>query len=255
MNSLKFGSFIWILLFTFHAASAAPVAESTPESEASSDSTAASQPAGEDNSAGTSGRELGRDAGYDFGHDLGHFSALANGAILGLAIPSKYGVAAAWRTSRRWEFEAGYFTGSYELSNSFINVGGLRETVLSLDARLYAWRSLNFIFGLSRQSYQAKLGNDILGRTIGPGASLDLIEVQTLGLQLGFGNRWSIYDHFIFGVDWLVLNFPFRSLKSDAPVLDFVNDANDRARIQDAVTILRYLPTGAACKLALGYQF
>ncbi|MES2963544.1 MAG: hypothetical protein V4760_06610, partial [Bdellovibrionota bacterium] len=48
---------------------------------------------------------------------------------------------------------------------------------------------------------------------------------------------------------------PFMTLESSVPILDYVNNQNTRDRVNDAVKILRYIPTFALAKVQLAYSF
>jgi hypothetical protein len=173
---------------------------------------------------------------------------------LGILIPTKYGPAANWNINRRWSLEISSFGGSYGFSSSYFDLGGFKENLLLLNARYFPRAgSFNWLFGISRQQYIASLGNDIVSRfaTYVPDYS---ITVETVGLQLGLGNRWT-YKRLLLGVDWLVLNIPVIASRTSSPALDQVTNADDRRRIDDAIRVMRYLPTGALAKLSLGFAF
>lgn len=185
------------------------------------------------------------------------YTASYTGSILGLAVPFKHGPSLGWIVDRNWTIEASYFSGHLGFGTGFLSVGAFRENLIAVQARYYPRNSFNWIFGLSRQSYDAKLGSDLIRNLSGGSipSDVDVVKVATVGLQLGFGNRWQWENGFSLGVDWLVLNFPFQTLKSDAPFLSYVNNQDDRAKVEDVLRIMRYIPTGAIAKIALGYSF
>jgi len=176
-------------------------------------------------------------------------------SILGIAIPTKYGPFISYR-SDNWVYEAQWFGGSISLDTSFFSIGSVKENLLIAQARRFVGKSsFNWIFGLSQQTYEASVGQDILVNTTGHPTSAELIKVRTLGAQLGLGNRWQLENGLMIGADWLVLNVPFMGLESSVPILDYTNDQNTKDRVNDAVKILRYIPTFALAKVQLGYSF
>ena len=176
-------------------------------------------------------------------------------AFFGLAIPFKHGPFLAWRTSDRWAFEAGYFGGSISIDTPLISVGSVTESLLTLNARRFSHESsFNWIIGISRQSYGATLGRDLIING-GIPTSYDMVLIKTVGLQLGLGNRWSRPNGLTFGCDWFVMNIPFMTIQNEAPALSYVTDSGIRTRIEDSIKILRYVPTFAIAKLNLGYSF
>lgn len=177
------------------------------------------------------------------------------GTILSIPIPFKHGPILSWSLDESWMLEASYFRGSIGIDVPYIDLGSFDESHISLRARWFAGRTFNLIVGLNRQSYDASVGNAIVSRVSGAPSELDMLHVVTLGVELGLGNRWQLDNGIVIGIDWLSLNFPFTTLKSDAPILDRVSDQGDRNRIEDALKFMRYLPTGTVGKVTLGYAF
>lgn len=185
------------------------------------------------------------------------FTASYMGSIFGLAVPFKHGPVFGWIIDENWTIEASYFTGSLSFGTSFISVGSFSENLIAVQARYYPRNTFNWIFGFSRQSYRANLGSSLISGLSGgniPG-DVDVLAVSTIGLQIGFGNRWQWDNGFTLGVDWVVLNFPFQTLKTDAPFLDYVTNPNDRQTVEDVIRVMKFFPTGALTKVSLGYTF
>jgi hypothetical protein len=177
-------------------------------------------------------------------------------SLLGIAIPVKHGPSAQYALDSSWAIEAGYFAGQLGLSRFFLDIGSFRESLLLLNARYHPARgSFSWIIGLSRQSYRARLGDDLLSRVTSQPADYEVVSADTLGLQLGLSNQFRFNRNFILGIDWIVVNVPFLTLKSEAPILRALPNQTDRNRIEDALQIMRYLPTAVLLKTSVGYSF
>lgn len=194
-------------------------------------------------------------AAYDFSLGEKDLSVGYEGALLGIAIPFKHGPFVSYRKDNL-AYEAKWFGGSVSLDTSFFSIGSVKENLLIAHVRRFVGKSsFNWIFGLSQQTYEASVGQDILVNTTGAPTSADLIKIRTLGAQVGLGNRWQMANGIMLGADWLVINVPFMTLESSVPILDYVNDEGTRNRVNDAVKILRYIPTFAIAKVQVAYSF
>lgn len=179
------------------------------------------------------------------------------GISLGVGIPApiKYGINASYLRDPNWMYEIGYFTGGINFGISKINVGGFNEGLLTASARFSPWSgSFNWIFGVSHHAYHVRLGNAIVSRLTGVG-KLDVLNVQTLGLQAGLGNRWQIADNVSIGVDWFVVDIPLTTLRLDSPAFDSYSDPNDRREVEEALDFMKRLWTFNVLKTTLAYNF
>ncbi|MES2963543.1 MAG: hypothetical protein V4760_06605, partial [Bdellovibrionota bacterium] len=145
---------------------------------------------------------------YDFSLGEKDLSIGYEGALLGIAIPLKHGPFISYRTDNV-AYEGAWFGGSLSLDTSFFSIGSVKENLIIAHLRRFVGKStFNWIIGLSQQTYEASVGQDILVNTTGAPTSADLIKIRTLGLQVGLGNRWQMANGFMFGDDWLVVNVP-----------------------------------------------
>lgn len=176
-------------------------------------------------------------------------------SLLSLPVPLKHGPSIGFIANENWTFELGYFAGSFGLGAVIVDLASFNEKLITATARYYPGKSFNWIFGVGWQAYDARLGSDIAGAISSDPSSIDLVRVQTLGLQLGFGNRWQWDNGFNFGVDWLTLNVPLATLSSESIALDYSGNSSVRGRIEDVLKFLRYIPTGAVARVNIGYAF
>jgi hypothetical protein len=177
------------------------------------------------------------------------------GAVLGIVTPIKYGPFVSYR-KEDLAYEAAWFGGSMSIDSPYFGAGSVIENLLRVNVRRFPRNdSFNWILGLAQQTYYATVGRDIMANTSGAPLSAETIKIRTLGLQAGLGNRWQLASGLLVGVDWLVLNLPFMTLESSAPIVDYTNDAATRERVETAVLALRRLPTFTVAKVQLAYSF
>lgn len=179
------------------------------------------------------------------------------GLMLGLGIPApiKYGLNAAYTQDPNWMWELGYFTGGINFGVSKISVGGFNEALLTATGRYSPWAgSFNWIVGLSHHAYHVRLGNAIVSRLTGVG-KLDVLNVQTVGLQAGVGNRWQIADNFSIGVDWVVVDIPLTTVRSQSPALEAYTNEGDRREVEEALDFMKSLWTINVLKTTIAFSF
>ena len=175
---------------------------------------------------------------------------------LGYLAPIKYGFGFTYAVSPTWVWDLSYIRGGLGFGIAGIDFGGFSESLLSLNGRYYPWSgSFNWIIGAARHAYRVHLGNDMVARMTGGPGSMDLLRVETLGLQLGIGNRFQFRSHFWLAVDWLTINIPIATLKTESPALDAYTSGNDRRLVGDALSLMENLTTASFLKTSIGYSF
>src|SRR5690606_30674611 len=138
-----------------------------------------------------------------------------NYSPLDLLIPSKYGgtIGYTQNADTSWEFE--YLKGSVSVPFLVDDLGKMTDERFSIIRRSYLGsNSFNISYGLTYFDFSMHLGNKLLDRVTGGGyPAIDLVEVQSLGLNLGIGNRWIFNKNITFGVDWISWAQPFYVMK------------------------------------------
>lgn len=175
---------------------------------------------------------------------------------LGYIAPIKYGLGFTYAKDPNWIWDLSYIKGGLGFGVAGLDFGGFDESLLTLTGRYYPRSgTFNWIIGLSRHAYRVYLGNDFVARmTGGPGTS-DLLRVQTLGLQLGLGNRFTFREQFWLSIDWLTLNIPVTTLLREGPSYDAYTSSNDRRLVNDALKLMESLWTATFLKTSIGYSF
>ena len=182
---------------------------------------------------------------------------LGNYAPLDLILPGKYGVSlGSIRTADvSWEFE--YLHGSVAVPFLIEDLGSMSDDRFSLIRRSYfGSNSFNFSYGLTYFDFSVHLGDKLLSKLSGNNyPSVDLVELQAFGFNVGVGNRWTFKHNITLGVDWISWAQPVIVTKKDAAFLDYANNADDKDDVKTAVNVISYFPRLSLLKVQLGILF
>lgn len=185
------------------------------------------------------------------------WGAVASFSPFDLWLPSKIGASIYYHPNQKINWELELLRGSLPINLLGIDIGSFSDTRISLLRRSFNNRnSFNFLYGLFYNSVKISLGDDLLATVTGASrASVDLIEVQNIGITLGIGNRWQLKNRFVFGVDWLQMNLPLASLGVEAPFIDETSDGGAKDDVEELLSLLKRVPTFVLFKLQLGIGF
>lgn len=182
--------------------------------------------------------------------------ALGTFSYFDLIIPSKFGITILYNRSLEKSSELEFVSGS--VAPLLIDeLGKFSDQRISYIARKYFNNgSFNFHYGLTYSMLKLTLGDELLNAvTAGNYPSIELIELHSLGFNLGLGNRWTYKNGLTWGIDWVSWYQPIYVTKEDVPYLDVATDSGDRDDVETAVDIINYFPRLALLKLQLGYSF
>lgn len=164
-------------------------------------------------------------------------------------IPSKKTLGYTRTLSPKWSLEGEYSTSTLSTGIVGVDLGSVSEKRFSLLGRRYWGRSFNWVIGPYFNSVKAALGGDIKTPVDGH------VQVEQLGLSLGFANRWSFENGFTIGFDWLRVNIPLRETKYDDKILQLVADKSSRDDVKTVLSAINRVPTFVLLGIHLGYFF
>lgn len=185
------------------------------------------------------------------------YFVFANYSPIDLLIPGKSGLSFGGirDVDHSWEFE--YLSGSISVPFLIKDLGKMTDKRFSYIKRSYfGGNSFNFNYGLSYFDFSLMLGDELLNRISGGTyPSLDLVEVQSLGFNIGIGNRWVFNKNISFGIDWLSWSQPIYTLKSKSVFLDYASNPDDKEDVENGLKTITYFPRLTILKLQLGILF
>ncbi len=185
------------------------------------------------------------------------YFALINYSPFDLIVPSKYGLTMGLTRSidQTWELE--YLQGSFSLPFVIKNLGEMTDQRVSFINRSYSGsNSFNFNYGISYFDFVIHLGDEFLNRvTGGRYSSLDLVGLQSLGFNVGFGNRWTWKKNITVGLDWISWSQPVFIINQRSAFLDHASHQKDKDDVSDTLKIVSYFPRLSFLKLQVGILF
>lgn len=186
-----------------------------------------------------------------------NYFALLSYSPFDLLIPSKKGLTLGLisSTDKTWEFE--YLNGNVSVPFIIEDLGKMSDTRYSLIARSYfGSNSFNISYGVTYFDFSLHLGDKLLnGLTGGAYPSVDLVEIESLGLNVAVGNRWSFEKNITFGVDWISLAQPLYTLKKNSAFLDYSSNQQDKDDVSKAMDLISLFPRIVLFKVQLGILF
>ncbi len=182
---------------------------------------------------------------------------LFNYSPLDLIIPSKYGLTMGLirDADKSWEIE--YVEGSFAIPFIVDDLGKMSDKRYSLIGRSYfGGNSFNFSYGLSYFDFSLFLGDKILNQVTNSAIpAIDLVEIQSFGVNFGLGHRWTFNRDITFGVDWISLAQPLLITKNKSAFLEHSTNQKDKDDVENAMRVISYFPRLSFFKLQVGILF
>jgi hypothetical protein len=184
------------------------------------------------------------------------FFVLGNYAPVDFLIPSKLGFTLGYNSNQDTSWELEFLQGSVSVPFVIKDLGKMTDRRISVIRRSYLGNnSFNISYGLSYFDFSIKIGDELLNRVSGNYPSLDVLELQSLGFNVGVGNRWQVSDSITFGIDWFSWSQPVLTTRDRSPFLDYATNPDDRKNAEDAKKWISYFPRLSFLKLQLGILF
>lgn len=172
-------------------------------------------------------------------------------------MPSKKGLSYTYIEDSSVSWDLSWDHGSLGLGWFLSDISKIEEDRITLLRTSYSERnSFYFTYGFNYYNLNANIGSNLISKIVGNQniASLDVIQIKSLGASFGIGNRWQFED-WVVGVNWISLHIPVIALKSNNKFLDYATDQDDRDSIEDAINIIKRIPTFTVLKIQVGYSF
>lgn len=186
-----------------------------------------------------------------------NYVALLNYSPIDLLIPSKIGFTLGLINGPEQTWELEYLKGTVSVPFIVEDLGKMTDERFSLIGRSYFGNnSFNMSYGLSYFDFSLHLGDKLLNRVTGGNyPSIDVVQIQAVGFNMGFGNRWVFEKNITFGVDWISWSQPVSLTKKNSAFLDYATNQEDRDDVEKAIKFISYFPRLAFFKLQFGMSF
>lgn len=185
------------------------------------------------------------------------WTLLGNYAYLDLWVVSKLGMTAAYHDSASTAYELEYLKGSFGFKVFKIDLGSIDEQRISLVKRSFSERnSFNYVYGLFYNRIDIHLGSDLLATvSTSNQAYVEVMELATVGLVWGLGNRWQLKNGMVWGFDWFLVNLPLATVKERTPYIDSTTSEQNRNDTNYVLNVLKKFPAISVFKIQLGLSF
>lgn len=185
------------------------------------------------------------------------WSVLGDYSLFETWVLSKYGWTLAYNTSPSLSYELEYMKGSLGWGYFGIDIGKISEQKATLLRRSFNQRNtFSFITGVYYSKFDVHLGSDLLATVSGSEqANVNLVELATLGVTWGVGNRWQTKKGYVWGADWFVVNLPLATLNESTPFVNETSSQERRDQVNNAMKLFKHVPTLAVVKIQVGFSF
>jgi hypothetical protein len=179
-----------------------------------------------------------------------------NYSLFDLLVPSKKGATIGYQRDKNLVYELEYLQGTLSVPYLSDYVGVFEERRASLFLRTFmGTKSFSLFGGVFYNQTQLKMSDTVLSTIPGTAPYFDLLNVSTLGIGAGLGNRWSAAYGLNFGVDWFAWQQPLLIVHRSNQETDAIGNRNYRDVVNNAVKKMHYFPRLSLLKIQLGWSF
>jgi hypothetical protein len=186
-----------------------------------------------------------------------NIAVLANYSYLDLILPGKIGVTLTYKESPSKSYEFEYLSATIAAPFIVKDLGSFSEKRVTLLSRKFIYEgSFSGYMGISWNSVELALGDRTLS-TLSGGKypDLNLLRLDTLGLNTGLGHRWTVWKGLTLGADWIGWAQPLFVIKNQTSALDSATNDAERHMIERTLNTMTYFPRFHLLKCQLGWSF
>ncbi|AZZ36615.1 hypothetical protein CIK05_07370 [Bdellovibrio sp. qaytius] len=179
-----------------------------------------------------------------------------NFAPVDLILPSKFGLTAGYveTPDQTWEFE--YLKSSVSVPFVVDDLGSMTDERFSIIKRDYfGTETFNLNYGLSYYRFKVHVGNKYLASVSSNAPDVDLMQIDSLGFNVGIGNRWIFSNRWIVGMDWASWSQPVVTTRYNDKYADLTNNPDDKDKAKKFLKLISWVPRITLLKLQIGYSF
>ena len=185
-----------------------------------------------------------------------NYFATGNFAPVDLILPSKFGVTLGTVTNADYTWELEYLKSSVSVPFLVDDIGEMTDERLSLIRRNYfGTETFNLSYGLSYNKFKVHIGSKYLAYISTNIPDADLMEIESLGFNVGIGNRWIFSNRWMVGVDWASWSHPVITTQYNNKYRDFATDEDSKDTVDTVAKLIRWVPRISLLKLQVGYSF
>lgn len=185
-----------------------------------------------------------------------NYFATGNFAPVDLILPSKFGLTLGTVTNADYTWELEYLKSSVSVPFLVDDIGEMTDERLSVIRRNYfGTETFNLSYGLSYNRFKVHIGSKYLAYIATNVPDVDLMQIDSLGFNVGIGNRWIFSNRWMLGVDWVSWSQPVFTTKYNNKYSDYATDEDSKDTIDTVAKLIRWVPRITLLKLQVGYSF
>ncbi|WP_409480115.1 hypothetical protein [Pseudobdellovibrio sp. HCB154] len=185
-----------------------------------------------------------------------NYFATGNFAPVDLILPSKFGLTLGVVNDVDCTWELEYLKSSVSVPFLVDDIGEMTDERLSLIRRNYfGTETFNLSYGLSYNRFKMHIGSKYLAYIATNIPDVDLMQIDSLGFNVGIGNRWIFSNRWMVGVDWASWSQPVFTTKYNNKYSDYATDEDSKDTVDTVAKLIRWVPRITLLKLQVGYSF
>lgn len=185
-----------------------------------------------------------------------NYFAIGNFAPVDLILPSKFGLTLGIVSNADYTWELEYLKSSVSVPFLVDDIGEMTDERLSVIRRNYfGTETFNLSYGLSYNRFKVHIGSKYLAYIATNIPDVDLMQIDSLGFNVGIGNRWIFANRWMVGVDWVSWAQPVFTIKYNNKYSDYSTDEDSKDTVDTVAKLIRWVPRITLLKLQVGYSF
>lgn len=179
-----------------------------------------------------------------------------NFAPLDLILPLKYGFTLGYVETPDKTVEFEYLKSSMSVPFVIDDLGSMTDERFSVIARDYlGTETFNLSYGVTYYKFKVHVGNKYLNSVSTNIPDVEFMRVDSLGFNLGLGNRWVFSNRWILGLDWISWSQPLFTTRYNDKYAEFTNNPDDKDKAKKVLELISWVPRITLLKLQIGYSF
>lgn len=180
-----------------------------------------------------------------------HHTIMVGYQLLTTWLPGKKTVSYTYIFNQDWSLEGEYSWQTINADFIGVDLGEISERRYSLLGRRYFGNSFHMIMGAMYQDFRATASAKIINQ----GVDASRFGAQGIGAVIGLGNRWQLKNGITLGIDWMRVNVPLLTTKTDDKILKGINNDSDSDDVKKVIRTFNRFPTFVVFGLSVGYTF
>lgn len=176
-------------------------------------------------------------------------------SLLDLWIPGKYQLNYQYKTSNA-VYEFMYEYGSKAFGALDYDLGDFTEQRFNFNKRnLIRDQSFHFYYGAFYRTFSINLGKKYLSALTNQKAHIDVVEIHTMGINLGLASIWKLNKKWDLNLDWIHFGIPVYNTYIKSDILNEIRNESQKDDIQSVISFIEKVPFARLLSFQFIYSF